>query len=67
MGNRKRINKRENGFDAFTVSQFHVPLIINYIKNQEEHHKISSFKEEYINFLETNEIEYKPEYIFIDE
>jgi len=52
------------GFGVFSVSKKDVPIILNYIKNQEEHHKIQSFKDEYIDFLKENEIEFKNEYLF---
>jgi hypothetical protein len=52
------------GFGAFTVSKKDVPMILNYIKNQEEHHKKKTFREEYLNFLQDNEIEFKEEYLF---
>jgi REP element-mobilizing transposase RayT len=54
----------QEGFGAFTVSKKDVLMIVNYIKNQEEHHKKNSFKEEYILFLRDNEIEFKDEYVF---
>ena len=52
------------GFGAFSVSKNDVPMILNYIKNQEEHHKKVSFREEYLEFLKENEIDYKEEYLF---
>ncbi len=52
------------GFGAFSVSKRDVDMIINYIKNQEEHHTRNSFKNEYIRFLKENEIEFKDEYLF---
>jgi len=55
------------GFGAFTVSQSQIPKIINYIKKQEEHHRIKTFREEYVEFLNAYKIDFKPEYIFTDE
>lgn len=57
----------QTGFGAFTLGQSQLPKIVNYIKNQEEHHKIQSFKEEYISFLQAYEIDFKQQYIFTDE
>ena len=54
----------QQGFGAFTVSKRDVSLILNYIKNQEEHHEKKTFREEYLQFLIENEIEYKKEYLF---
>lgn len=56
----------QTGFGAFTVSQSGVNNVINYIKNQEEHHKVKTFKEEYIDFLKANEIDYNTEYVFTE-
>jgi REP element-mobilizing transposase RayT len=39
------------GYGAFSVSQSKIHEIINYIKNQKEHHKKMTFKEEYDKFI----------------
>jgi len=57
----------QTGFGAFTLGQSQTPRIIDYIKNQEEHHKKQTFKEEYMSFLETYKIDFKSKYIFTDE
>ena len=56
----------QKGFGAFTLGQSQLPIILNYIKNQEEHHRKKTFKEEYIKFLNAYEIEYKNEYLFTE-
>jgi REP element-mobilizing transposase RayT len=56
----------QNGFGAFTCNPAELEPIINYIKNQEEHHKMKQFKEEYIDLLNYNRIEYNNEYLFDD-
>ena len=56
----------QHGFGAFTCNPAELDTIINYIKNQKEHHKIKSFKEEYIDLLNFNNIDYKTEYLFDD-
>jgi len=38
--------------------------VYKYILNQEAHHKKKTFKEEYLEFLEKYEVEFKPEYLF---
>ena len=55
------------GFGAFTVSQSGVPKAIEYIKNQEEHHRKKTFKEEYVEFLKAYQIDFKDEYLFDEE
>ncbi len=52
------------GFGAFSYSKWDVEKIINYIRNQEEHHKKKTFKEEYLKFLEDFEIDFDEKYIF---
>ncbi|HNR74042.1 MAG TPA: IS200/IS605 family transposase [Cyclobacteriaceae bacterium] len=54
----------QTGFGAFTLGHSQLDTIVAYIKNQEEHHKKKSFREEYLDFLERYEIDFKPEYIF---
>jgi len=57
----------QTGFSAFTVSQSVVPNVVEYIKNQEKHHKKKTFREEYIDFLKVNNIDYNTDYIFTEE
>ena len=38
-----------------------------YIKNQEEHHREISFKDEYLAFLRKHKIEFDERYVFDDE
>jgi REP element-mobilizing transposase RayT len=54
----------QEGFGAFSYSRNQIDNVIKYIANQEEHHKKISFKEEYIDFLKTYEIEYDENYLF---
>ena len=57
----------QTGFGAFTVSQSVVPNVIEYFKNQEEHHRKKTFKEEYVEFLKAYQIDFKDEYLFDEE
>jgi putative transposase len=54
----------QEGFGAFSCSHSQLDKVINYIKNQEVHHRKKTFKEEYLDFLKIYDIEYKPEYLF---
>ena len=56
----------QEGYGAFSYSKSHVDTVIKYIKNQEEHHKKESFRDEYLKFLTAFEIEYEERYIFRD-
>ena len=51
------------GFGAFSYAKSELPNVINYIKNQEEHHKIETFQDEYLRFLKEFEIEFDDRYI----
>ncbi|MFP4165398.1 MAG: transposase [Chitinispirillaceae bacterium] len=52
------------GYGAFTVSKSRLDSVVRYIQNQEEHHKIKTFKEEFIELLEAHEIEYDERYLW---
>ena len=54
----------QNGYAAFSVSQSKVDTVINYIKNQKEHHARKSFKEELIEFLNAYQVEYDEKYLW---
>ena len=54
----------QEGFGAFSYSRSQIDSVIKYILNQPEHHKKTSFKDEYIKFLEKFEIEYNDKYLF---
>ena len=54
----------QEGFGAFSYATSQVENVYNYILNQEEHHKKSTFKKEYIDLLETFEVEYEDDYLF---
>jgi REP element-mobilizing transposase RayT len=54
----------QEGYGAFSYSKSQVNNVIDYIKNQEIHHKTKSFKEEYVEFLKIFEIDFDEKYIF---
>ena len=54
----------QKGYGAFSYSKSQRNDVINYIMNQEEHHKIKTFREEYLDLLKKFEIEFKDEYVF---
>jgi len=53
------------GYGAFSVSKSNVPEVLKYIGNQEAHHRKTSFKEEFVEFLVRHEIEYNNRYIWL--
>ena len=54
----------QEGFGAFSYSRSQINDVIQYILNQEEHHKKKTFKEEYLDFLKKFEIKYDERYLF---
>ena len=54
----------QEGFGAFSYSHSSIDQVAKYVMNQKEHHRKKTFKEEYLDFLEKFEVEYKPEYLF---
>ncbi len=54
----------QRGYGAFSVSESSVENMISYIGNQEEHHKKSTFEEEFIQLLQKHEIPYDEKYIW---
>lgn len=51
------------GFGAFSYSKSELPNVINYIKNQELHHKAITFQDEYLQLLKEFNIEFDERYI----
>lgn len=54
----------QQGFGAFSYTKSDLDKVIRYIKNQKEHHKKESTREEFKKVLEKLEIEFDPKYIF---
>ena len=53
----------QRGYGAFTVSQSNVEIVREYISSQKKHHQKKSFRDEFIEFLKTNGIEYDEKYL----
>lgn len=52
------------GYGIFSLGQSQLPTIIQYINNQQEHHRTKSFKEELLELLEKYEVEYDEKYLW---
>ena len=53
------------GYSGFT---YHISIkdsLIKYVKNQSEHHKTISYKDELIELLNEHNIDFKEEYLFV--
>ncbi|MFY9620357.1 MAG: IS200/IS605 family transposase [Pyrinomonadaceae bacterium] len=53
----------QRGYGAFTVSQSNVEAVRRYIARQKEHHRKISFRDELVQFLRENRIEYDDRFI----
>jgi putative transposase len=56
----------QNGFAVFAYSKSHVQNVINYIRNQKSHHAKKAFKDEYLEMLRKNDVQFDEKYIFHD-
>jgi putative transposase len=52
----------QTGYGAFTLSAKERPAVINYILNQEEHHRTISSTDELLALLKEHDIQYDPRY-----
>lgn len=54
----------QDGYCALSYSKSQVNNVYNYIANQESHHKIKNFKNEYTEILKNSEIDYDEKFLF---
>ncbi len=54
----------QKGYGAFSHSRSQLDTVVKYVLNQETHHKKRSFKDEYLEILRKNDIEFSDEYVF---
>jgi REP element-mobilizing transposase RayT len=58
--NKERIIKNKfswgRGYAAFSVSESQLSKVVDYIKNQKEHHRVKNFNEEYVEFIKKHGI-----------
>jgi REP element-mobilizing transposase RayT len=54
----------QTGYGAFSVSQSNLDQVKAYITGQHEHHRVRSFQEEFLAFLERHHIEHDERYIW---
>ena len=54
----------QDGYGAFSYAQSNFGFVIDYIKNQKEHHKKKTFQEEYRDFLRKFNIPFEDKYLF---
>ena len=54
----------QDGYGAFSVSESQLPKANDYIRQQAEHHRHKTFKEEFLEFLERHGVEYDERYLW---
>ncbi|PTN07570.1 IS200/IS605 family transposase [Mangrovibacterium marinum] len=54
----------QKGYGAFTHSHSQIDTVVNYVLNQDKHHQKKSFREEYLEILHKNNIEFNDNYLF---
>ena len=54
----------QKGYGAFSVSTSMVPVVKQYIGNQESHHEKYSFEDEFVRLLKKHDVIYDEKYIF---
>jgi len=62
----KRKFQWQDGYGAFSNSRTQIDGVVKYILNQKLHHSKKTFKEEYLQMLRDNAVEYDEKYIFHD-
>ena len=54
----------QEGYGGFTYSKSQWDAVIKYIMRQPEHHQKCSFKQEYLEYLKTYDINFEEKYLF---
>ena len=54
----------QNGYGIFSVSQSNLASVKNYIAGQDDHHRRSSFQDEFRAFLKKYDVQYDEQYVW---
>lgn len=54
----------QDGYGAFAVGLSQMPDTVRYIEGQREHHRVKTFQEEYLVFLDKHGVEYDERYLW---
>jgi putative transposase len=54
----------QEGYGGFSYSRSQISGIYNYIQNQKSHHQKKTFRQEYIDYLNDNEMEFDTKFLF---
>ncbi len=56
----------QNGYGAFSVSPSLVERVRKYIDNQEEHHRTTTFRQEYVTILNEHDVSFDEKHLWTD-
>jgi putative transposase len=54
----------QEGYGVFSYSHSHIGNVYDYILNQEAHHRMKIFKEEYLDFMKKFDVPFDEKYLF---
>ena len=54
----------QTGYGAFAVSESNVDAVLKYIADQQEHHRVKTFQDEYRVFLKKRALEFDERYVW---
>ena len=54
----------QDGYGFFSLNQTETDVVINYIKNQKQHHEKRDFQDEFRAFLKKYQVEYDEKYVW---
>ena len=54
----------QGGYGVFSVSPTHLEQVFHYIQNQEQHHRLKTFQEEFEEMLKIAGVEYDPKWLW---
>ena len=63
-GNRYATFYWQEGYGLFSVNPSELDIVVQYIKNQDEHHRKRSFQEELLAFLNKYNVEYDERFLW---
>ena len=54
----------QNGYGIFSVNPAQTDVVVQYIANQQDHHKKKTFQDEFRAFLKKYDVEYDERYVW---
>ncbi len=54
----------QHGYGVFSIAPRDLEALVKYIDDQQKHHKVKTFEEEYLGFLKKYGVQYDERYVF---